>query len=176
MRKNFFLGLFLLAAGLSGGCRSAASTAASPAVTPFELDRYLGRWYEIARLPHYFERDMTAVTADYSLRPDGKIRVVNSGVRDGNPHSATAVAVPGGDPETGMLRVSFFRPFYADYRIIHLEPDYSAAIVTSGTTDYLWILARSPQISASQLNDYLNRIRNWGFDVEKLEYPQAGSE
>ncbi|MDD5663335.1 MAG: lipocalin family protein, partial [Victivallaceae bacterium] len=122
------------------GCSNAGSTASIPAVNNFELGRYLGKWYEIARLPHSFERDMKDVYAEYGLREDGKISVINSGWRDGKKSVANGVAHPKNDPHTGELRVSFFRPFYGDYRIVWLEPDYSAAIVTGATTDYLWMV------------------------------------
>jgi apolipoprotein D and lipocalin family protein len=156
------------------GCSNAGSTASIPAVNNFELGRYLGKWYEIARLPHSFERDMKDVYAEYGLREDGKISVINSGWRDGKKSVANGVAHPKNDPHTGELRVSFFRPFYGDYRIVWLEPDYSAAIVTGATTDYLWILARSPQIEQEQLNRYLEKITKWGFEVSKIEFPWTG--
>lgn len=81
--KLFFSGFCLLAAGILGGCRSMNSTDSIPAVSPFAVDRYLGTWNEIARMPHSFERGLVEVTACYSLRPDGKINVVNTGFRDG---------------------------------------------------------------------------------------------
>lgn len=81
--KYIFTGLFLMAASLLGGCRSAGNTDSLPAVSPFSAARYAGTWHEIARLPHSFERGLVEVTAEYTLRPDGKIEVVNSGFRNG---------------------------------------------------------------------------------------------
>ncbi|MDD4180635.1 MAG: lipocalin family protein [Victivallaceae bacterium] len=158
------------------GCRSAQSTASIPAVKNFEVEKYLGQWYEIARLPHRFERDMIQVTADYTLREDGKVAVLNAGWRDGKKKEAHGVAHLKGDSDIGELKVSFFWPFYGDYRIIWLEPDYSSAIVTSSTKDYLWILARASMLDKQLLDDYLDKIRLWGFDITKLEYPQENLE
>ncbi len=173
---NFFAavlnGFIMLAAGLFTGCSSGKSTGDIPAVDNFDLDRYSGAWYEIARLPHRFERGLDFVSADYSLRDDGRIKVVNSGVKNGKPTSVTGVAEFKGNRNTGELRVSFFRPFYGDYRIILLEKDYSAALVTSGTADYFWILARQKELPAEKLKSYLDFARKHGFEVDKLEYPK----
>ena len=162
-------------AALLTGC--AASTADIPAVKDFELGRYLGSWYEIARLPHRFERGLDFVRAEYSSNPDGSVRVVNSGVRDGKVRTAVGRAVskhPGEKPPTGELRVSFFRPFYADYRIIELDPEYRYAVVTGSTRDYLWILSREPAMAKERLAAILGRLKKLGFAVEKLEYPDQG--
>ena len=160
-------------AALLSGC--AASTSDIPAVTGFEPERYLGTWYEIARLPHRFERDLDFVRAEYSRNPDGSVRVVNSGVRDGEARTAVGRAVPkdpAAQPPTGELRVSFFRPFYADYRIVELDPEYRYAVVTGSTRDYLWILSREPAMAKPQLSAILDRLEKLGFAVDKLEFPR----
>lgn len=165
----------MVVAGLLAGC--AASTADIPAVTGFELERYLGGWYEIARLPHRFERGLDFVRAEYTPAPDGSVRVVNSGIRDGEKRSVVGRAVLK-DPAKGELRVSFFRPFYGDYRIIELDPEYRYAVVTGATRDYLWILSREPKMAEPQLAGMLERLGKLGFDTEKLEFPRqdaAGS-
>jgi len=171
--KNLF---FWLAASLTSvflpGCSTGKSTASIPAVTPFSVERYMGVWYEIARLPHRFERDLDNVSATYSLRPDGRVDVLNRGFRDGKERQARGIAVFKDSPEVGELEVSFFRPFYADYRIIALADDYSSAIVTSSTFDYLWILARTPRLPQGVLDRYLYRIQTWGFDLGRIEYPR----
>ncbi|WP_217704865.1 lipocalin family protein [Victivallis sp. Marseille-Q1083] len=176
MKKISQLLSAVVVAGLSVGQRRAGTTTGIPAVTGFEAERYLGRWYEIARLPHFFERDMDFVTAEYSRRKDGRIRVLNAGERDGRRKTAEGIAVPAGASTVGELRVSFFRPFYGGYRIIYLEPDYSAAIVAGSTKTYLWLLARSPELPAEQLQRYSERIAGWGFEVDRLEYPQQSSD
>lgn len=162
--------LFLLV--LAGGCMSGRSTEKIPAVTGFELPRYLGAWYEIARLPHRFERGMDRVTAEYTQNPDGTVKVVNRGFRDGVEHRAEGIAKFSGKPTVGELEVSFFRPFYGDYRIIDLAPDYSHAVVTSGTMDYLWILSRTPQLPQERLSAILEQLRSRGVDIGRLEYPK----
>ena len=161
-------------AALFSGC--AASTSDIPAVKDFELERYLGSWYEIARLPHRFERGLEKVRAEYSLNPDGTVKVVNSGVRDGEARSVTGYAkFKKPDSRTGELRVSFFRPFYGDYRIIGLDDEYRHAVVTGSTRDYLWILSREPTMPEAQLEAIVERLGKLGFAVEKLEYPQPGA-
>lgn len=176
MKHNTFFmaatGFLLLAGGIFSGCSGSGSTGDIPAVGGFELERYLGKWYEIARLPHRFERGLDFVVAEYALRDDGRVRVVNSGVRDGKTKSVEGVARFKGSPETGLLEVSFFRPFYGDYRIILLEKDYSAALVAGENRDYLWILSRSPELDAGKLEEYLAFAREKGFDVDNLEYPK----
>lgn len=171
--KYIFTGLFLMAASLLGGCRSAGNTDSLPAVSPFSAARYAGTWHEIARLPHSFERGLVEVTAEYTLRPDGKIEVVNSGFRNGKKQSIRGFAVFKGRADVGELRVCFFWPFYGGYKIVWLEPDYSAAIVTSSTMDYLWILSRTPELPEERLQEYVRKIRDWGFQTGKLEYPAA---
>ena len=153
-------------------CGCAASTDSIASVRNFDSKRYLGPWYEIARLPHRFERDLDFVSAHYSEQGDGTIRVVNRGQRDGKEREAVGKAHFKGASDVGELRVSFFGPFYGDYRIVELAPDYSSAIVTSSTKNYLWILSRTPQLSQKTLEKYLAQIREWGFDVSALEYPK----
>lgn len=153
-------------------CGCTASTDSIASVRNFDSKRYLGTWYEIARLPHRFERDLDFVSAHYSEQGDGTIRVVNRGQRDGKEREAVGKAHFKGASDVGELRVSFFGPFYGDYRIVELAPDYSSAIVTSSTKNYLWILSRTPQLSQKTLEKYLAQIREWGFDVSALEYPK----
>ena len=158
-------------AALFSGC--AASTSDIPAVGDFELDRYLGSWYEIARLPHRFERNLGNVRAEYSLNSDGTVKVVNRGTRDGEARTVTGRAkLKEPAARTGELRVSFFRPFYGDYRIIELGPGYDYAVVTGSTRDYLWILSREPTLSPARLKDIVGRLAELGFAVDKLEYPR----
>ena len=165
----------VLAVWLGGGC-GAAGTGDIPAVTGFEAEKYLGVWHEAARLPQWFERDTAGVTATYTAMEDGRIKVVNRGWRNGEPVGAEAVAVFRDSPDVGWLRVSFFRPFYGDYKIILLAPDYSSAIVTSSRRDSLWILSRTPELPPDVMADYLARTAAWGFDNSKLEFPGPAPE
>ena len=172
MKRFLITGIISSVAAVLVGCETTSDIAA---VQPFEPDRYMGTWYEIARLPQYFERDLDEVKAEYTLNNDGTIKVVNSGVKDGEPTSITGKAKlkdPDADPQTGELRVSFFWPFYSDYRVIELAPDYSYAVVTAGSRDYLWVLARKPTMDKAQLDGILERAKANGFETDKLEYPK----
>ncbi len=177
-RKNAPFFLLSLPFALLTGCFHSDSTAAIPAVRNFDVGRYMGRWYEIARLPHRFERDLDFVVAEYSLNPDGTVKVLNSGMRSGKRKSAEGRAKwkKNADPGTAELEVTFFAPFSGDYRVIRLEADYSSAIVTSSSRDYLWILSRTPELPEGRLEQYLSLCRDWGFPVDRLEYPRQEEE
>ena len=156
------------------GCfgSSAPSTADLAAVKEFDPARYCGVWYEAARLPHSFERGMSRVSAHYTLRPDGRIDVVNRGIRDGEVREIRGIArTVRGKEGTGELEVSFFRPFYGKYRIIRLAPDFSVAMVTSENRNFLWILSRARQLDSAVLAEWVKRAAELGFEVSKLEYP-----
>ncbi len=158
-------------AALFSGC--AASTSDIPAVGNFDLGRYMGKWYEIARLPHRFERGLDFVCAEYAFAPDGSVGVVNSGIRDGKARSVVGRAVPK-DPgrRVGELEVSFFRPFYGAYRVIELDPEYRYAVVTGSTRDHLWILSREPVMDENLLGGIRGRLAALGFATDKLEFPR----
>ena len=170
---KFFL-LFLIAAiTLCFGCGKKVTTGI-PAVKEFDVNRYCGKWYEIARLPNWFEKGMEQVTAHYSLRKDGMVNVVNTGIKNGKKRSISGVARLVGEPTEGELEVSFQWPFWGSYRIIQLDRDYTIAVVCGNSWDYLWILARSPEISLADLNKILEFLRQRGFDTAKLEFPRHG--
>jgi len=178
MKRHMLLraGIPAVLAAWLAGCfgSSAPSTDDLAAVGEFDPKRYCGLWYEAARLPHSFERGMTDVSAHYTLRPDGKIAVVNRGIRDGEAREAHGVArTVRGKEGTGELEVSFFRPFYGKYRIIRLAPDYSTAMVTSGDRSYLWILTRARHPDPALLAEWVRSAGALGFEVSKLEYPNA---
>lgn len=144
-----------------------------------DLDRYLGKWYEIARFDHFFEKGMDNTTAWYELASDGNVRVVNSGWRGLDFSSREAVAkIPGssalkgsGNEVRGLLRVSFFRPFYSDYRILMLDDNnYEYALVGGGNGKYLWILAREPQLGGAVLDTILSEAIGRGYDIDKLHW------
>jgi len=139
----------------------------------FEPERYLGRWFEIARLPHRFEKNLVSVTANYSLREDGSVEVLNHGYDSVARKWKTAKgrAYFKQDRATGLLKVTFFWPFYGDYKIIDLDStNYSYALVTSGTFDYLWILSRSPELEAGTLQNIVQLADKFGFNTSRLEY------
>ena len=174
MKHQIIGAVSALAAALGiAGC--AGSNEQLAAVTEFQPGKYMGVWYEVARLPHYFERGMDYVEAEYTLNPDGTIRVENRGVRGNEKRKIIGKAklkFPKKQPLTGELRVSFFGPFYSDYRILELPPDYSYAVVTGSSRDYLWILSRKPVMDRKQLDAILQRLRQWDFAVGKLEFPK----
>jgi apolipoprotein D and lipocalin family protein len=139
-------------------------------VRDFELDRYLGSWYEIARLDHSFERGLQAVTANYSLRDDGGVRVVNRGysVPDGEWDEAEGRAYFVESEDLGFLKVSFFGPFYGSYIVFELDPEYRHAFVSGPNTSYLWLLAREPEVDAAVLERFRDRAQALGFDLSEL--------
>jgi apolipoprotein D and lipocalin family protein len=143
-------------------------------VTGLDLNRYLGRWYEIARLDHSFERGLSNVTATYRLRRDGGIEVVNRGYEEEKKRwrEARGKAYPVGDPSVGRLKVSFFGPFYGGYNIIALDKEnYRYVLVCGPSRDYLWILARSRTLSPAVLQELIAEARQLGFDTDRLIYP-----
>ena len=140
-------------------------------VDHFELSRYLGTWYEIARLDHSFERGLSKVTAEYSLMEDGGVRVINKGFSNPNQKWKTAEgkAYFVDHKETGHLKVSFFWPFYGSYVIFKLdETDYQYAFVTSYNKDYLWLLARTPTVSDAVIEDFVQTIETHGFNSNDI--------
>jgi apolipoprotein D and lipocalin family protein len=162
----------LLLAGFTGPAfgRAAESTESIPPVSAFELSRYLGTWYEIARLPHRFEKGLSRVTATYTLNLDGSIRVLNRGFKAaGNKWSQAEGKAWLPDPGVpARLKVRFFWPFSAEYKIIRLDPDYRWAVVTSGSKKYLWILSRTPVMDAAEYESLIDFVRENGFDTGKL--------
>lgn len=161
--------VWLLGITLLCGCTSIPDNV-SP-VTGFELSRYLGTWYEVARFDHRFESGLTEVTATYSLRDDGGVKVINRGFdpETQNWDDAEGKAYFVGEPDVGHLKVSFFGPFYASYVILALDKDhYEYALVTGPDRDYLWILARTPQLPQSSLNLLLDKARSLAYDTDKL--------
>ncbi len=138
---------------------------------PVELQRYLGTWYEIARYEASFQRGCEAVTASYSLKPDGEIAVVNTCRQDsptGPERSAEAVATPVEGSQGAKLKVSFFRPFYGDYWVLDRAPDYSWSIVGEPSGRYLWILSRTPRLSEARVKALVERASQLGYDTSLL--------
>jgi apolipoprotein D and lipocalin family protein len=141
------------------------------AVENFELDRYLGKWYEIARLDHSFERGLDNITAEYSLRDDGGVRVINSGYskKEKEWEQAEGKAYFVDSTDSGHLKVSFFGPFYGSYIIFELDQeDYQYAFVSGPDTSYLWLLSRTPKVDEAIVERFITRSRKLGFDTDKL--------
>lgn len=140
-------------------------------VTGFEIDRYLGTWYEIARLDHSFERGLEKVTAEYSLKDDGGIRVVNRGFdpKKNEWKETIGKAYFIGDSNLGRLKVSFWGPFYGAYNIIDIDKkNYSYSLVCGPNKSYLWILAREPHMEASLTSRLMNKAKALGFETDTM--------
>jgi len=140
-------------------------------VSNFNLEKYLGKWYEIARLDHSFERGLTRVTADYSLREDGGVRVLNRGYseKEAKWKEVEGKAYFVNQPDQGYLKVSFFGPFYGSYVIFELDHEgYQYSLVCGPDKSYLWILARGTEIGDDLKNVLIERAATLGFDTSKL--------
>jgi len=166
-RSTVFILLLALA---QAGC-STAPPEGLHSVTPFDLDRYLGRWYEIARLDHSFERGMSDVNATYQLQEDGSVKVINRGYDTQRQTWKEAIgrALFVGDRQTASLKVSFFGPFYGGYHVIALDrQNYRWSLVAGPDRDYLWILARDKTLPAESREQLVSQARALGFATDKL--------
>lgn len=162
MKKNIFITLI---AFLFAGCGNAQKVDNTP-IAALDLNKYLGDWYEIARFDHSFERGLDFCKAKYVLCCDNKINVVNSGIKDGKAKTSNGKAKTTDTP--ALLRVSFFGPFYSDYRVMMLDTDYQWALIGSGSAKYLWILSRTPELPKETLDTILAEAQRRGYDTSKL--------
>ena len=140
-------------------------------VDGFEINKYLGKWYEIARLDHSFERGLSKVTADYSLRDDGGVQVINRGFSNKKDdwQAAEGKAYFVGEQDRGHLKVSFFGPFYGSYVVFELDKqDYQYAFIAGPDTSYLWFLSRTPTVSDALYDEFVDRASQLGFDTDNL--------
>ena len=161
MRKMFFMAL---AAMFFSACD--ATEIDNSTVKSVDLNRYLGSWYEIAKYDHVFERGLDYAMANYTLRDDGKIDVLNTGIKDGRAKDAKGIAKTTNIP--GLLKVSFFGPFYSDYRIMMLDTNYQYVLVGGSNDKYLWILSRTPQLDDATRSLILAEANRRGYDTSKL--------
>ena len=148
-------------------------------VQDFELERYLGKWYEIARLDHSFERGLSQVTAEYSLRDDGGVTVLNRGysMQKGEWKNATGKAYFVENPQTGYLKVSFFGPFYGSYIIFELDQaGYQYAFVSGPNNSYLWLLARTPRLDQEIIDRFVSLSKEAGFETSDLIFVEHDNE
>ncbi|MDP1786313.1 lipocalin family protein [Nitrosomonas sp.] len=168
---RLLLGIFL--AVWISGCVSIPQNIAP--VDGFELNKYLGKWYEIARLDHSFERGLDNVTAEYFLRDDGGVKVINKGFSmvENKWRTAEGKAYFVRDPQEGYLKVSFFGPFYGAYIVFELDKEnYQYTFVTSYDKSYLWLLARTPTVSDALLDRFVQKAAELGFETDKLIFPK----
>ena len=164
-------GLLLLA-----GCLAMPATVQP--VGNFQLDRYLGKWYEIAKLEHSFERNMDQVTAQYDLNSDGTVAVINRCFlrKEGIWKEARGKAKFVGSPSEGYLKVSFFGPFYGSYVIFALDHEaYQYAFISGPNAEYLWLLSRTPTVRPEVMRKFLELAKEKGFDTEKVIHVRQGS-
>lgn len=166
--KRLLQFVIALAAAACSGCVGIPKTV--KAVEPFDVGRYMGTWYEIARLPNSFENGLEKITAVYTPRTDGGIDVVNRGYdpvkREWQTAKGKAYFVAA--PTVARLKVSFFGPFYAAYNVIHIDPAYNISLVCGPDYKYLWILSRSPNLAQEQIDELLAEATRAGFDTSKM--------
>jgi apolipoprotein D and lipocalin family protein len=161
--------IFILLVILLSGCTGIPKGIS--AVNDFDVNRYLGTWYEIARLDHRFEKGLENISATYSLRDDGGVKVLNKGFNEqtGKWQEAEGKAYFAGQPDQGMLKVSFFGPFYGGYNIIDLDKkNYSYAMITGPDRSYFWILSRSKHLPEPLLSTLITKAKALGFETNKL--------
>ncbi|MCD8041729.1 MAG: lipocalin family protein [Tannerellaceae bacterium] len=144
------------------------------AVQPFDTDKYLGHWYEIARMDFHFEKNIINATADYSLNEDGTVKVVNRGYNVKKKENVESVGKAKfvDSPNVGKLKVSFFGPFYAGYNVVAIDPDYQYALVAGKNHNYLWILSRKPELPQQIKEEYISKAKALGYDTDKLVWSQ----
>lgn len=165
---RFRLVLILLSAVLINAC-SSLPKGIDP-VQSFDVQRYLGTWYEIARLDHRFERGLSNVSAEYVMQDDGQITVINRAFDDSEqvPSEATGKAKFARNTDEGFLKVSFFGPFYGSYVVFNLDDDYSRAYVAGNDRSSLWFLSRTPTVSEQEREAFVSTAQSLGFNVDEL--------
>ena len=175
MKKIFFLLVSLL--GMTA-CSSVQNermkSLDNSTVASFDLSRFMGRWYEIARYEHRFEKGMTHVTATYTLRDNGTVSVKNEGLKNGKHKEIEGRAKQPDPKDPGKLKVSFFLWFYSDYYVMDIDPDYRYALVGSSSDKYLWILSRERTITDVVKEELLSKLRARGYDTDKLIFVDQG--
>jgi len=140
-----------------------------PVASEVDPAKYAGTWYEIALIPHWFERGCSETTARYTIRPDGRIDVVNTCQRDGKPHQAKAVAWHNGPGQDGKFKVRFFWPFSGHYWVIALDSRYQWAMVGHPSRKYLWILSRKPTLDAAIYDRLLQQATQLGYSPQSIK-------
>jgi apolipoprotein D and lipocalin family protein len=168
--QRFLFGAITLLAiiSLSMNCKNSKTLETVPAV---DLEKYMGRWYEIARLPNSFEEGLKCVTAEYQLKENGRIKVINSGTQIENPdvrNQSVGIAKMPNAAEPGKLKVSFFRPFWGKYQIMQLDSNYQYTLIGTPSRKYLWILARTPQLDDNTKAMLVSYAKDKGFKTESL--------
>ncbi|MBU1077800.1 MAG: lipocalin family protein [Spirochaetes bacterium] len=167
---NYFYLMILISQFISG-CTGGDMKSDLPVVDYVDLNRYIGKWYEIARYPNRFQKDCVATTATYSIREDGDIKVLNQCRKvtvDGELDTAEGKAWVVDKKTNAKLKVQFFWPFRGDYWIIMLDKNYKYSIVSDPDRKFLWILSRTPQMEQGTYNKIIKKLKSLGFDEKKL--------
>jgi apolipoprotein D and lipocalin family protein len=168
--KNIFL---LISLFFLNGCMGMPDSVQP--VTGFELERYFGKWYEVARLDHSFEKGLSQVTAEYRLREDGGVSVLNRGFSESENEwkEAEGKAYFVNSDSEGYLKVSFFGPFYGSYVIFELDHEnYQYAFISGPNTKYLWLLSRTPSVGKEVIEKFIEMSNSRGFDTDSLIFVQ----
>lgn len=138
-------------------------------VDKLDLERYAGKWYEIAKIPHHFEKGCACTAAEYSLHPEGYVEILNSCLKNGKEKVTRGKAFPEAGSNNSKLDVQFYWPLKGKYWVIALDEDYQFALVGHPNRDYLWILSRYPEMDEDVYIDYLQKARHQGFDISRME-------
>lgn len=178
MKKSVIIiaGLGIAATILLGSCVSIPDGAV--AVQPFDQKKYLGRWYEIARMDFKYEKDLSNVTATYSLNTDNSIKVDNRGYNEKKQvwKQSIGKAKSVQQKDLGRLKVSFFGPFYSGYNVIAIDPDYQYALVVGDNLKYMWILSRQKTIPEKVKQEYLLKAKELGYDTDQLVWTKHNDQ
>lgn len=171
MKHTMLLGLFSL---LIIGCDAQPVNTKNKmqTVSSLDLEKYMGTWYEIARFPHSFEKDLVGVTATYRLKENGKVEVINQGYKytlNGKLKRAKGFAKVPDANEPGRLKVFFFWPFGGDYLVLDLDDEYRYALIGSYSLNYLWILSRTPQMPDEEYKRLVNKAKSFGYNIDRIE-------
>lgn len=169
-RLSLIIFLFIISISILS-CNTNKNKMDYSTVKNLDIERFMGKWYEIARFDHKFERGLVGVTATYQLLPTGKISVLNQGFEkslNGKLSKAKGKAKQPNPKNPGNLKVSFFLFFYADYNVLELDKDYKWALIGSSSEDYLWILSRAPQLPADVISEIKKLAETRGYDTSKL--------
>lgn len=161
------------AAVLAAGCAVKVPVNIQP-VQNFDAAKYMGQWYEIARIDHRFQKGLTKAQANYTLNADGTVKVVNRGFNAAKNEwkSVEGTAKFLGDPKTAALKVSFFGPFYGGYNVVYLDPNYQTSLVIGENTDYFWLLSRKPELPREEVQQLLQKAQSMGVDLNKVMLSQ----
>jgi apolipoprotein D and lipocalin family protein len=177
MKRTLLLILMPVFLASTSFCQTNKKAMDYTTVKELDLQKYMGTWYEIARYDHSFERGLAGCTANYSFRPDGKIKVINQGYKGtlrGKFMKAAGKAKLPDKKEPGKLKVSFFLFFYADYYVLELGENYDWALIGSSTDKYLWILSRTPKLEPSVYQKIIGLAQKRGYDTTKLLLVEQG--